>query len=230
MLPYVIISIGVILTLAGCAAAIRYSIQARRKRVAEMGALAQRLGMSYQENPPLSIFPDAKRFELFSQGTGRDIRDHMALLKDGRRVSVFEYSYVIHAGKSHVTHRQTVVHIHAPGLNLPAFTLRPEHALHRLGTFFGYQDIDVDGDPAFSDAYLLRGEQEDLIRACFSTPVREFFVTNSGLCAEGGGAELLVWRPSTTLPAQQIQPFMESAYVLMGRFLNSSGQRTPLAG
>ncbi|MBB4635112.1 hypothetical protein [Longimicrobium terrae] len=230
MVPLVLVAIVLVLAAAGIGAIIRYSIQARKKRAAEMGGLAQRLGMSFQENPPLSIIPDGKRFELFNQGTGRDLRDHMALQKDGRRVSVFDYAFTIHAGKSHVTHRQTVVHIHAPGLNLPAFTLRPEHALHRLGGVFGYQDIDVDGDPVFSDAYLLRGVEEDLIRGCFSAPVREFFVANPGLCAEGSGADLMVWRHSATLPAQQIQPFMESAYVLMGRFLNSPGQRTTLAG
>jgi hypothetical protein len=230
MLPLVLVAIVLLLAAAGIGAIIRYSIQARKKRTAEMGGVAQRLGMSFQEHPPLTIIPDVKRFELFNQGTGRDVRDHMAVHKDGRRVSVFDYAYVIHAGKSHVTHRQTVVHIHAPGLTLPAFTLRPEHALHRLGGMFGYQDIDVDGDPAFSDAYLLRGVEEELIRGCFSAPVREFFVANAELCAEGNGADLMVWRHSRTLQPQQVQPFMESAYVLMGRLLNTPGQRTPRAG
>lgn len=230
MVPLVLVALVLVLAAAGIGAIVRYSIQARRKRTAEMGAVAQRLGMTFQENPPLSIIPDVKRFELFNQGTRCDVRNHMMVQKDGRRISVFDYAFTIHAGKSHVTHRQTVVHIHAPGLALPAFTLRPEHALHRLGGIFGYQDIDIDGDSAFSDAYLLRGVEEELIRGCFSASVREFFVANPDLCAEGSGADLMVWRASKPLQAQQVQPFMESAYVLMGRFLNASGQRTPFAG
>ncbi|HEX8392944.1 MAG TPA: hypothetical protein VF665_11350 [Longimicrobium sp.] len=205
--------------IAGFSGMVFYAHQARKKRTEAMSAVAERLGLAFQPHPPVSIIPDARRFELFSAGHGRDIRNFMSLQKDGRTVCVFDYTYVTGAGKTQSAHAQTVVHVRCPGLNLPAFTLRPEHALHRLGGIFGYQDIDFDTDPQFSDAYLLRGTDEDAIRAAFTAPVLEFYDAHPKSCTEGNGAELLLWRDMKILEPNEIQALMQTADTLVNRFL-----------
>jgi hypothetical protein len=46
---------------------------------------------------------------------------------------------------------------------MPHFALRPEKAWHKIGSWFGHQDIDFDSHPRFSSTYLLRGGDESAI-------------------------------------------------------------------
>ncbi|MEC9473853.1 MAG: hypothetical protein VX584_04130, partial [Actinomycetota bacterium] len=56
----------------------------------------------------------------------------------------------------------------AEDLQLPTFVIRPENLFHKIGSTFGYQDIDFDAHPTFSKRYLLRGPDEEAIRNTFT--------------------------------------------------------------
>ena len=61
-----------------------------------------------------------------------------------------------------------------PSLGL-GLTVKREHAVARIGKFFGYQDIEV-GDPVFDEAIILKGDYPDRI-AAFLTPARRVAIT-----------------------------------------------------
>lgn len=194
-----------------------WATQQEKKRTAAMQALAQRLGWAYESAPFITILSGPSRFELFTSGRSQEIRNHVAGERNGRPTSVFDHSYVTGSNKSRAVWRQTVVHVQLPGAELPPFALRPEHAIHKLGGLFGYQDIDVEADPEFSRLYLLRGEDEAAIRALFDADVRDFFHRQPRSCAEAAGADLYFWRTSKIVKPEEIDGLLDQAVDLAGR-------------
>lgn len=193
-----------------------WAVQQEKKRTAALQALAEGLRGEFVARPAMSAVPGLERFELFTQGRNREIRNLLSGEKDGRRIAVFDYSYVTGGGKSRATWRQTVVHLQVPGLALPGFALRPENMFHRLAGVFGYQDIDVDADPVFSKQYLLRGADEHAIRALFGPEVRAFY-HNAQLCTEAAGEDVFFWRTSRVVKPDEVLPMLNQANELANR-------------
>jgi hypothetical protein len=213
---------GPLLVIAAVAALIGgvgfWTTKQERRRAGEIRGVAQGLGWTVEDHPPLTILPDPSRFELFTAGWRQQIRNYAAGQRDGRRVAVFDYTYVTGAGRSRSTWRQTVVHVRSDALSLPAFALRPEHVHHKVGALFGYQDIDLEADPRFSDRYLLRGGDESAIRGCFVPAVRGHYDRDPRLCTEGCGVDLFVWRTSRLAKPSEILALVDDALALAACF------------
>ena len=94
------------------------------------------------------------------------------------------------------------------GLDLPAFELRPENALIRLASTFGYQDIDFDSFPEFSKRYLLRGEDEAAIRSRFGPGVLQGLERNLGWWIEGAGPLVLLYRQGKRVKPSELYGFL----------------------
>jgi hypothetical protein len=189
----------------------------RQERIDGLRQLATRLGWSFQDAPPLTIIPHVERFELFAQGRSQKIRNYLAGESGGDRFAVFDYSYVTGGGNAQKTHSQTVLHVHSPRLDLPLFSLRPENVLHRIGGLVGQQDIDIEGHPAFSGEYLLRGQDESSILAVFEPDVVAFYEANRGRCTTGAGPDLLLWRSGTLATAEEVPALLEQGRDLLAR-------------
>lgn len=188
-----------------------------RRRTEEMRGAAAALGWSFEPEQPLDVIPGLERFTLFVQGRDRKIRNFMAGRRGDVRAALFDYRYTTGAGKSTAHWRQTVLYLRGEGLALPAFSLRPEHVLHKIGSLFGYQDIDFPDRPRFSGACLLRGRDEPAVRAAFRPPVTEFFEAHPGLCADGEGDELFVWRAAKQVEGPQAPALAERGAELLDR-------------
>lgn len=194
-----------------------------KKRTLALQALAERLGWTFQPHPHLAVVGHPSRWELFTSGRRQQVHNYAAGERDGRQVSVFDYEYVTGAGKSQHVWRQTVVHVRAPGMELPAFVVRPEHVFHKLGGMFGYQDIDVQNDPAFSGRYLLRGADEAAIRALFDPDVRDFYDRNPKSCTEARGGDLFFWRAGKVPRPADVPALIDGAMDLAGRLARRAG-------
>ena len=205
----------------GCGA--YWAVQQEKKRTAALQSLAERQGWAFQHRPPLAVVGHPTRWHLFTAGRGKQVRNHAAGTRDGRQVAVFDYTYTTGGGRSQQTWRQTVVHVRVPGLELPGFELRPEHVFHKIGGMFGYQDIDVENDPAFSGQYLLRGADEAAIRALFDADVRDFYDRNPKCCTEAAGADLFVWRTGKVLKPQDVPALIDAAMDVAGRLARRAG-------
>jgi hypothetical protein len=189
-----------------------------KERRERLRRLAGRMGFEYlQEGEPL-LRQGLGGFQFFSRGRSRRHRNLMQGERRGTAVTVSEYQYVSGAGDSRTTHRQTVLLLESDRLDLPSFRLRPERFGDRLAAKLGSQDIEIAGQPLFSEAYLLQGDDEAAIRACFGGAVASYLTQHTGLHVEARGHLLVVYRPRRRLDPGDIEAFVEQGLELTRLF------------
>jgi hypothetical protein len=166
---------------------------------------AQEMGFSFDAEGNSVETDDFLTLPLLSGNTG---------LSNVMRGSVSTGEAVIldcQTGSGKSARTQTVACLRLAGKQFPGFEMRPEHLFHRIGSLFGYQDIDFEGHPDFSKNYLLRGKDETAVRALFHPGLLSFFEQNTGWAVEGEGEWLAVYRPMKTVRPSAIREFVEEA-------------------
>jgi len=133
-------------------------------------------------------------------------------------VSIFDYRYITGSGKNSHMWRQTVILFQSSQLQLPSFVLRPENVFHKIGSTFGYQDINFDSYPIFSKQYLLRGADEKAIRKIFKNKVLGYYDEHKSLSTEGDGDKLLFYRHSKRVSPQNIKIFQKEGFEVLKLF------------
>jgi len=162
----------------------------------------------------MNWIPNLEKFGLFNQGHSKSITNAMYGDTEGTKTAVFDYRYTVGGGKNQQTFNQTVVYFEPLNVNLPFFSLRPEHVFHKLISAFGYQDIDFGNHPTFSSKYLLRGPDEPALRGLFNDALLGFYEANLGLSADGGGNQLFIFQQNYRQPPEQIQTTVNAALQL----------------
>lgn len=195
-----------------------------KKRTEELGAVAVRLGFSFLPEPEPGLLEGLPSFRLFSQGRSRKIRNVMRRRVDDIQVTVFDYRFTTSGGKHHRIHDQTVGLFETGRLELPLFVLRPEHLFHRLAGALGYQDIDFERDPTFSEAYLLQGRDERQIRSLLGENLRAFFARHPGVCTEGEGSRVIFYRQERRVEPSQMESFVEEGLDVLSATLEAKGE------
>ena len=176
------------------------------------------LGWQFAETVPLTYLPNLDHFQLFTDGHSKQIKNLMYGEWLGVKAALFDYIYTVGSGKHAHTYYQSVAYIEPRDLSIPYFSLRPENFMHKVMSKFGYQDIDFGNRPVFSNQYLLRGGEEPAIRATFEDRLLGSYEANPGLCTDGGGNQLFVFRQGYRVPPQEVQSFIERAYQLQTTF------------
>jgi hypothetical protein len=110
------------------------------------------------------------------------------------------------------------VYLRSDALALPAFSVRPENVFHRIGTIFGWEDIDFPDRPEFSHDCLLRGPDEAAVRAAFPAEVTAFFEGGAKWCADGEGEELFLWHSGKRASPEEVPALLATATELLARF------------
>ena len=224
--PVILVIVGVVLLIGGIWALARHL---EKKRTAALRAEADGMGLEFYANGGDISPPGLSQFDLFSRGHTQRVKNAMVGPLGGAEVAVFDYKYVTGHGKHRTTHNQTVVMFDMAGADLPNFILKPENIFHKIGGVFGYQDIDFDDHPKFSKQYLLRGGDEEAIRAAFGEEVLDHFDLYKGLCVEAGGQRLLVYRGSRPVKPAAIRGFVDDARDVLDLFCEQAqgiGERT----
>jgi hypothetical protein len=211
---------------AGTAAVVVRS-RLRVPRPERMRSLSAELGMTYEARPALSGMPELQRFELFTQGEDREIRNLVRTERDGRRLALFDYAFTRGGSGSSTRWRHTVAHVHDPALRLPAFLLRPENVMHRVGERF-FADIDLPDAPEFSQAFLLQGMDEGAIRRAFGAAARAVLAGEPKAWAEGQGADLFLWRGAWAADPDACPGLLDAATRLADAFCGESGGGGPV--
>jgi hypothetical protein len=80
-----------------------------------------------------------------------------------------------YSGSSTFPQITTCYFINSKALGLPELYLRPETNFHRAMQFFGFDDINFEFNPAFSDNYQLTGPDENHIRKFMNYKVVKIF-------------------------------------------------------
>lgn len=214
---------NMIILLVLCAAAVVgvvlfLSYRADRKRAEALARIAADLRLAFTAEGDETAMAEHAGLHLFSQGHSKKIRNLMRGAVRDSNVAVFDYRYTVGAGKNQHTWVQTVVSLRPQGRSLPAFSMRPEHVFHKLGSMMGYQDIDFETNPAFSKKYLLRGPDEAAVRNAFTGRVLMFFEADEGLCVEADGRTLIVYRHSKRIKPEALREFVEKGMRIAGLF------------
>lgn len=185
-----------------------YQNKKEKERTKALEVIAAQLGWSFSATAPMNMIAGLDHFPLFNQGYGKKIKNFMYGQASGVKAAVFDYIYTVGGGKSSHTYFQSVVYLEPANLNLPFFSLRPENFLHKMLGAFGYQDIDFGQRPEFSKHYLLRGQDETLIRQAFNDRVLAFYESYAGTCTDAGANQIFVFRSSQRLEPQEIQGYV----------------------
>ena len=188
--PWIIVPVSIIVIVC----IIMIVIRIERIRRAALKEKAMTLGFSYTPKAGVSEIISAQEFHLFNIGHNRKIKNMMQRTSDGMETRIYDYQYTTGGGQSSHTHIQTIFQFQSERLRLPSFILRPENVFHKIGQSFGYQDIDFESFPEFSDRYLLRGNDEALIRKLFNQEVITFFKSEKGIVVEGNNHVLIAYR------------------------------------
>lgn len=199
---------------------------AETERELEEQAAQPQEPMSPEEERDLQSFADAlktikfpKGVHLYTLGDGMSTASNVARGKTGAAdFFLFDYEYTVSGGRSSTKYEQTVCHFQSGKLKLPELAMRPESLWHKVGSVMGYQDIDFDSHPGFSKSYLLRGKDESAIRSAMRPDLLSFFEGAPGLCVEGAGDTLIVYRERTRTDADDLRSVMEEASEVYRRF------------
>jgi hypothetical protein len=184
-----------------------------KKRRQDLELVARQLKLDFFPKGEDSIAPMVSNLEFFMYGERCDVSNLMSgqVKRNGKPVTVaiFDYSYTIckrrstefsfnedsvsmESNSDTENFGQTVLVFYDESIDVPGFSLRPEHLWEKLANFVGYEDINFDRFPAFSKGYRLLSNQVDDIRNLFQPNLIKFYETNQ-ICTEAIGPYLLVF-------------------------------------
>ena len=193
-----------------------------KKRTEQFALISAELKLNFFPKGSTSLFERLKPFHLFSKGWSRKIKNLMEGEANKVELAIFDYQYTTHGGQHPQTHRQSLLFIHSPKLYLPDFSLRPENVFHKIGGSFGYKDIDFETHPIFSKSYLLRGENEAVIRGLFNNELLNFIQSQQKICIEGSGDQIIFYRHKSRVKPEEVESFMEEGFQVFDQFLRST--------
>jgi hypothetical protein len=195
-----------------------------QKRQQEMQAIAQQLNLQYSRSGDQRIATLMSGLDFFSHGTQRRIHNLMqgSIKRQGKSltVAIFDYSYtqMIHNPSEDDTFCQTVLLFYDESLNVPGFSLRPEHIMDKFANLIGCEDINFSEFPNFSKRYRLQGNQPHQVRSLFQPNLIKFF-EGQKICTEAQGPYVVIF-PSTMSAAgrkgahmQGSQTFTQSQFI-----------------
>ncbi len=194
------------------AAIVFYGIQAEKKRKAAVEAAALELGLAFS---PTLVGSDQALFETFELAhVGHSRQASLATMVDSGelRLVLFDYRYSIGSGKNKQTPAYSVVMATSTSLQLPQFSMTPESFFHRLADFFGFKDIDFEDDLAFSNQFLLKGENESEIRSFFTPQRRAAFLPLGQVNLEAHDQVFIFYRSGRQSGAAQLRKMMEEGF------------------
>jgi hypothetical protein len=174
-------------------------------RAEELRACANALNWAFKPKDESGMIKWLLDFNLFKHGGGRKIEPLIITREDDLAFTcMFDYTYTISTGKSTATFHQTVYFRYSKALALPHFVMVPEKWYHRVGTYFGMQDIDFVEYPEFSRNYLLRGSDEPYIRHHFNHPdMVRFFDEQDFYSMEGMNYLMILYVNTVVLPVDR---------------------------
>lgn len=164
---------------------------------------------------------------LFGKGHGHELKNIAFGSAAGFRASLFDYTFVVGGGRNSQRYTQSVATFSKDGASLPYFELCPANLLSRAWDAVAHKDIRFDGNPQFTQRYVLRGALPEKVRELF-TPALISFV--EGLDArekwhiEGTGDTLVVYRMSKKVAPDRLRDFLDQTSAIASGFFTLAAQ------
>ena len=171
-------------------------------RQRKLKKLAKELAWNFKSNIR-SFVPELEAFRMFR--TSRIDRAFNKLEGMEGSVSITIQDVAYHQGEFHARerHQATLLTL---GLQtkIPVFTMDLEHVFDRIASLAGYDDIDFEKFPEFSDTYNLKGPNESGIRELFNPTMIAFLTGIGAEHIESTGDQVLVLMKQRICTEQEI--------------------------
>ena len=194
-----------------------FMLRHEKKRTKQLSKISSDLKLSFYPDGKDSIF-ESISFGIFDYGS---VSNMMHGKVSNAEFAIFDHGYTSGSGDNSSTYEQTAIYFNSTNLNLPRFTLSPEYLLHKIGSAFGYQDIDFPTHPDFSKRFLLRGEDETKIRALFTNKLLNFLESQQKITIEGGGNQLILYRDNKRIRPEEWQNFIDQGFQFFDEFVGT---------
>jgi len=199
---------GTFLIVALILIAVKWARHRERQRIVALRTATIRLGLEYQMVDEDGSFDFLSRFELSNRGHSRQVRDVITGPWSGEDILFCNYRYVTGHGKHQQAHRQSVLCMTLAG-GTPDLLLAPEGFFAKVGqALFGTADINFLMHPEFSKLYVLRGSDEEAVRAFFETGPLEYFEKRPGLSVEVRDGVCVFFRANKRCRPEDLEAFL----------------------
>jgi len=197
-----------------------FSIIYEKRRKQKLKEIADEMGLTFAPDGDPHLLARFSDFKLFNVGRSRRMKNLIQGDSGEVKLAIFEYKYTTGSGKNSKTRHQSVVSLHSPNLVCPDFTIRPESFLDRIGSALGFQDIDFDDHPEFSNKFVLQGSNEQQLRQYFNRETLDFFTNRPSICVEAQSGTLFYYRVNKRINPNQIKDNLGEAYEIFGMMVD----------
>ncbi|HBB67229.1 MAG: hypothetical protein A2X28_11515 [Elusimicrobia bacterium GWA2_56_46] len=189
-----------------------------------LATLAASMGIPFTETGPEISFIERTGLPLFNTGSRHKTYNLMEMRGGGSVPDMRFFDYEYDAGYPHDErdhykkrniHQVTVALFSYETLKIPAFQLKPESLLDKVGEFSGFkgEDIDIPAFPGFSRKYRLTGPEKPEVLAFFNPNTVAYFEQHPGWYVEGFVRHLLLHKGVKMFPLRPsaYRNFMDEA-------------------
>jgi len=213
----------VVIFFIAVAGVIIYIRKMEKQRTEALAVVAKQLGGKFQKNPDENFQKSFDQFQLFSKGSSKKIKNIISFNNLNNTCDIFGYTFTTGTGKNRSISTQTVASFSGRELDFPDFDLCPQNILHNIGKVFGYQDIDFESSPEFSDKYLLRGKNEKNIRSLFNQRLLKYFEKNDSHYVEARANRVIIYKPYQRVKPEEIKNFYNQSQKVYQQLCEASG-------
>lgn len=195
---------------------VRYFERVRREGLERF---ATELSLDFFPDEQSDLMQRLQAFKLFNAGHSRKMVNVIVGRTEVVNIAIFDYRYITGSGKHQHVHNQTVVAMESDELDIPSFTLRPESLFDWFGSVLGFQDIDFEEHPQFSKMFVLKGENEQVIRKFFDAELLDFFAEKKGITFEAIPGRFIYFRGGRKTNVESMRDYLEEGYSVYAAFL-----------
>ncbi len=175
------------------------------KRANAIRQLAAQSGYQFfPENQNIVNLQWLRKFSLFKLGNMRNAKNIMRVRRNSGDWTIFDYHYRTgHSGRYSSAHYYDLsVFLVRHNYDIPNFIMHKENFFSKLSSALGFNDINFDTHPTFSQRYVLKSNDPN-IRGAFSHQLLSYFERyDFNFAIESVGNEIIFYRMNRLAPHQ----------------------------
>jgi hypothetical protein len=208
-----------------------YAHQQSVRRQEELRALAARLGWQYDPGKDSAHDDRYGHFPAFTQGGSRYAYNTLRgpLVVGGQtwpaQMGDYHYTTTSSNGKQTTTqtHRFSYLIVETTHLGAPELTIRGEHLFHKIGSFFGFDDIDFES-AQFSDRFHVKSSDKRFAYDVLHPRMMEFLLAGKPPVIDFRHGQCCFFRTGKVWTAAQfanVLPWTQEFFDLWPKHLDS---------
>lgn len=189
------------------------------KRTQELKIFAHSKGLSFKEREdPLILKTPFQSLPVFNKGNRFQVYNFMQGKLDDMDVFICDYAYwTVYGSRSKSesdTTWQTLICLKLPKIKLPAFDITIRSGIASFTTYDFKQAIDLNGDPQFSNSYIVcaaPGADTEWVKKYVSKEVQSVLASMKELKMEAAEGCLMLTRQNSRIKLKDMDAFVSCA-------------------